>query len=223
MRPIIWIGIFSGILVSARFAFTQFDQRRFTAHPRYIEEFREEQAAALSSGRSVQTNIDDECQHIPKLDWNLIISQNSTISTETLKELPADSILWQLKLRMLAIVGMEYELYEVESLSASQLTYFLRRYLESEPDETGVKDLQVADFKNFYIKKCGDFQVQPLFYFDSPIGQLPLRLSDRLIEDFMNDPNVREQIGKLLHQKFRINPEQKEWNFHDFGALQNRI
>jgi hypothetical protein len=224
MRLILWIVIFVSTLAGASFGYYKFRQNQIIARPAYIEEFKEEAKLALAPPpyptevEAKSNESEEECAYVKTIDWDKILIQHTFLHGLDRQDIKADTI-WTLRLSLLAFLGMEYELLEIERLEASAITYRRMEFSEfSQLPETLIKS-ETADFEHFRHKVCGIDRVRPMIYVASELGQVALPLPQEFGERLMNQADFRWQIGQRINKRYRININQRNWTVEDFLEL----
>ncbi|WP_141734735.1 hypothetical protein [Oligoflexus tunisiensis] len=221
MRLILWIAIFVSTLAGASYGYYKFRQSRMIAHPAFIEEFAEEarqyQASSTPVDDPTAAALEDEieCQYLRQIDWEGILNHHTWLNGVERESLRGETV-WTLRLSLLAFLGMEYDLFEIEKLEAESLTYHRIHYADA-PEAVVQSETQA--FELFRHKVCGIPRVRPLVYVASEWGQVALRLPDEFNERFMNQAEFRQQLGARINKPFRININQSQWTVEDFLDL----
>lgn len=218
MRLILWIAIFVSTLAGASYGYHKFRESRMIAHPAYIEEFeleaRQYQPPAVPAEDMNALNMDHEveCNYLRQIDWEGILNNHTYLNGLEREDIKADTV-WTLRLSLLAFLGMEYDLFEIERLDAETLTYHRIQY--SDAPEVVVQS-ETQRFEHFRQEVCGVPQVRPLVYLASELGQVALPLPAEFNERFMNQAEFRQLLGQHINKQFRININQSNWTVEDF-------
>lgn len=219
MRLILWIAIFVSSLAGASYGYYKFRQSRFIAHPAFIEEFR---AEARTNPPPAAENIailnmenEAECTHIRQIDWDTILENHTFLNGLERSDIKGDKV-WTLRLSLLAFLGMEYDIFEIEQLNADSLTF--HRIAYSDIPESAART-ETQGFEHFRQDVCGVPRVRPLVYVASELGEVPLPLSEEFADRFMNQAEFRTQLGQRINKKFLININQVSWTIDDFLEL----
>ncbi|HYX35219.1 MAG TPA: hypothetical protein VE954_19155 [Oligoflexus sp.] len=221
MRLILWIAIFVSTLAGASYGYYKFRESRMIAHPVYIEEFaqeaRQSQGSADAAENTGATHPEDdaECKYLRQIDWSSIINNHTFLHGLERKEIKSDTV-WTLRLSLLAFLGMEYDLFEIEKLDAQSLTYHRIHY--SDASEAVVRS-ETQPFDHFRQQVCGIDRVRPLIYVASEMGQVALPLPEEFNQRFMNQAEFRQLLGQRINKPFRININQSNWTVEDFLDL----
>jgi hypothetical protein len=221
MRLILWIAIFVSTLAGASYGYYKFRQSRMIAHPAFIEEFAEEarqyQAGATRTDDLTAVALEDEieCQYLRQIDWEGILNHHTWLNGVDREALKGKTV-WTLRLSLLAFLGMEYDLFEIEKLDAETLTYHRVHYADA-PEV--VMQSETQPFELFRHQVCGVPRVRPLVYLASQWGQVALPLPDEFNERFLNQAEFRQLLGTHINKPFRININQSKWTVEDILDL----
>ncbi len=221
MRLILWIAIFVSTLAGASYGYYKFRASRMIAHPAFIEEFREEArqyqtpATDYAELSAEDTGEEVECKYLREMDWDAILSNHTYLNGVEREAIKADTV-WTLRLGLLAFLGMEYDLFEVEKIDAQTLTYHRIHYSDS-PE--AVEQSETQPFEQFRHQVCGVHRVRPMVYVASELGQVALPLPEEFNERFMNQAEFRQLLGEHINKPFRININQSNWTVEDFLDL----
>jgi hypothetical protein len=221
MRLIIWIAIFVSTLAGASYGYYKFRESRMIAHPAFIKEFAEEallyEKPAADDAEIMAANMEEavECKYLREMDWDAILSNHTFLNGVEREAIKADTV-WTLRLGLLAFLGMEYDLFEIEKIDAQTLTYH-RIHYSDEPE--AIAQSQTQPFEHFRQEMCGVQRVRPLVYVASDLGQVALPLPEEFNERFMNQAEFRQLLGERINKPFRININQSNWTVEDFLDL----
>jgi hypothetical protein len=221
MRLILWIAIFVSTLAGASYGYYKFRESRMIAHPAFIEEFAEEArqyqtpATGIAELESMDEDADVECKYLREMDWDAILNNHTYLNGIERAMIKADTV-WTLRLSLLAFLGMEYDLFEIEKIDAQTLTYHRIHY--SDAPEAVVQS-ETQPFDQFRHQVCGVHRVRPMVYVASDLGQVALPLPEEFNERFMNQAEFRQLLGEHINKPFRININQSNWTVEDFLDL----
>jgi hypothetical protein len=221
MRLILWIAIFVSTLAGASYGYYKFRENRMMAHPAYIEEFAQEarqyQSTVQAAENEAATSPEEEaeCRYLRQIDWEAILDNHTFLNGLERREIKSDTV-WTLRLNLLAFLGMEYDVFEIEKLDAQTLTY--HRIHFSDAAEAVVRS-ETQQFDHFRQQVCGIDRVRPLVYAASDLGQFALPLPEEFHERFMNQAEFRQLLGQRINKRFRININQGNWTVEDFLDL----
>jgi hypothetical protein len=221
MRLILWIAIFVSTLAGASYGYYKFRESSMIARPAFIEEFaaeaREYQAPALEVGEAAAMAEEEEleCRYLRAMDWEAILSNHTWLNGVEREAIKSDTV-WTLRLSLLAFLGMEYDLFEIEKIDAATLTYH-RIHFSDAPE--AVMQSETQPFEHFRQQICGIQRIRPMVYVASELGQIALPLPEEFNERFMNQAEFRQQLGEHINKPFRININQSNWTVEDFLDL----
>jgi hypothetical protein len=221
MRLILWIAIFVSTLAGASYGYYKFRESRMIAHPAFIEEFAAEARAyeapvtGASDGAAMAEDEELECRYLRAMDWEAILRNHTWLNGVEREAIKRDTV-WTLHLSLLAFLGMEYDLFEIEKIDAETLTYHRIHYADA--PEAVVKS-ETQPFEHFRQRICGIQRVRPMVYVASDLGQIALPLPEEFNDRFMNQAEFRQLLGEHLNKPFRIDINQDNWTVEDFLDL----
>ncbi len=222
MRLKLWIVFFVSALAGVSFGYYSYRQSHLIARPAYIEEFEleakeriQESSLSMIPESNLNADLDDECAHLKNIDWEGILSNHTFLNGLRREEIKADTV-WTLKLSLLAFLGMEYDIFEIENITADSVTYHRIEYGDI---SESLHKSETQLFEHFRQQACGVNRVHPLLYVASDLGQVALPMPNEFVDRFMNQAEFRILMGQRINKRFRININQSNWTIEAFLEL----
>ncbi|MCX6129328.1 MAG: hypothetical protein NTX25_09740 [Proteobacteria bacterium] len=227
MRLILWILSLVGLVFISHKLYELQVESRFIAHPAYMKEQEvylknpqsDSYAAIPSQPISPDQNSGQEqmeCAFLQNIDWESILSHHTWMNGTQRRESIEANTVWTLRLKLLAFLGMEYDVFEIERLTAQNISY---RRLEYGQGIHFKPQIETHAFQYFQEKTCGLNRVHPLLYVASDLGQIALSVAPEFVNRFMNQADFRVQLGQRLNKQFHMDVNQARWTLEDLMQL----